>query len=103
MANNINKNNDYDIKLKALKEEYKDTIKQLEKIEEELTPFFHPNSRSIYIADQNKKITFVNQALSFALGYEKEEMLGMTLEKIFDKISSKKILNREKNTLLHYK
>ena len=61
---------------------------------------FESSYRPIYIADENKKLTYVNNAMCNALGYNKQELLQMELHQIIKKESLENILLREKKEFL---
>ena len=55
--------------------------------------------RPIYIADENKILTYVNKAMCSTLGYNKQELLQMELQQIIKKESFEKILKQEEKGL----
>jgi len=55
--------------------------------EEKFRTFMETASDLMFISDKHGNITYVNQSMVGALGYTKEEMIGMTISEIMDKES----------------
>ena len=77
--------------------------KKLKGNEEKFRTFFESSSDLMYIADNNKNLTQINQAMCKTLGYASEELIQMKLEQIIDKESKGNILSLDKDKELYEK
>jgi PAS domain S-box-containing protein len=73
----------------------------LQESEENFRTFMESASDLMFIIDKDANFTYLNESMARTLGYSKEEMLGMNIEKILPREKvGKKILSKIKNELI---
>ncbi|RPH94332.1 response regulator [candidate division KSB1 bacterium] len=67
--------------------------KELRLSEERFSRLVNTTTDIVYIADENDKLTFINEAFSRVTGYLRENYLGRTLKRLFEDITTDNPIN----------